>query len=122
MSRPDIIAANRRRGSSMLKELGNLPHRESHNYVVAHGLLDRALAAAGRVVALGDDGRSLIERIRTNQQAVSETLPVGDRGVGQGPTAEMLRDNVTVERVFEKFGVRLPALADSSSILAVLEL
>jgi hypothetical protein len=34
----------------------------------------------------------------------------------------MLRDNVTVERVFEKFGVRLPALADSSSILAVLEL
>ena len=61
-----------------LCSLANL-HRESHNYVVAYALYGRALAAAERVVALGDDGRSLIERIRRNQQAVSETLQVGDR-------------------------------------------
>jgi hypothetical protein len=64
-------------------------HRESHNYVVAHALYGRALAAAERVVALADDGRSLIERIRTNQQAVSETLQVGDRGVEQAPSEEL---------------------------------
>jgi hypothetical protein len=69
-----------------LYSLANL-HRESHNYVVAHALYGRALAAAGRVVALGDDGRSLIERIRTNQQA--ETLQVGDRGVEQAPSEEL---------------------------------
>jgi hypothetical protein len=71
-----------------LYSLANL-HRESHNYVVAHALYGRALAAAERVVALGDDGRSLIERIRTNQQAVSETLQVGDRGVEQAPSEEL---------------------------------
>jgi hypothetical protein len=57
--------------------------------VVAHALYGRALAAAERVVVLGDDGRSLIERIRTNQQAVSETLQVGDRGVEQAPSEEL---------------------------------
>src|ERR1035437_8137325 len=71
-----------------LYTLANL-HRESHNYVVAHALYGRALAVAERVVALGDDGRSLIERIRTNQQAVSETLQVGDRGVEQAPSEEL---------------------------------
>ena len=71
-----------------LYSLANL-HRESHNYVVAHALYGRALAVAERVVALGDDGRSLIERIRTNQQAVSETLQVGDRGVEQAPSEEL---------------------------------
>ncbi len=71
-----------------LYSLANL-HRESHNYVVAHALYGRALAAAERVVALADDGRSLIERIRTNQQAVSETLQVGDRGVEQAPSEEL---------------------------------
>jgi len=59
-----------------LCSLANL-HRESYNYVVAHALYGRALAAAERVVALGDDGRSLVDRIRTNQQAVSETLQAG---------------------------------------------
>ena len=68
-----------------LCSLANL-HRERHNYLVAYALYGRALAAAERVVALGDDGRSLIERIRTNQQAVSETLQVGDRGVEQAPS------------------------------------
>lgn len=71
-----------------LYSLANL-HRESHNYVVAHALYGRALAAAERVVVLGDDGRSLIERIRTNQQAVSETLQVGDRGVEHAPSEEL---------------------------------
>ena len=49
----------------------------------------RALVAAQRVVALGDDGHSLIKRIRTNQQAVSETLQVGDTGVEQIPSEEL---------------------------------
>ena len=71
-----------------LYSLANL-HRDSHNYVVAHALYGRALAAAGRVVALGDDGRSLIERIRTNQRAVSETLQVGDTSVEQAPSEEL---------------------------------
>ena len=71
-----------------LCSLANL-HRESHNYVVAHALYGRALAAAEKVVALEDAGRSLIERIRTNQQAVSETLPAGDRGVEQAPSEEL---------------------------------
>jgi hypothetical protein len=71
-----------------LCSLANL-HRESHNYLVAHALYGRALAAAERVVALGDDGRSLIERIRTSQQAVSETLQVGDTCVEQAPSEEL---------------------------------
>jgi hypothetical protein len=71
-----------------LYSLANL-HRESHNYVVAHALYGRALAAAERVVAPGDDGRSLIERIRTNRQGVSETLQVGDVGVKQAPSEEL---------------------------------
>jgi hypothetical protein len=73
-----------------LCSLANL-HRESHNYLVAYALYGRALAAAERVVALGDDGRSLIERIRTNQQAVSETLQVGDTSVEQAPSEELQR-------------------------------
>jgi hypothetical protein len=68
--------------------LANL-HRESRNYLVAYALYGRALAAAERVVALGDDGRSLIERIRRNQQAVSETLQLGDTSVEQAPSEEL---------------------------------
>jgi hypothetical protein len=71
-----------------LSSLANL-HRESHNYLVAHALYGRALAAAKRIAALGDDGRSLIERIRRNQQAVSETLQVGDTSVEQAPSEEL---------------------------------
>lgn len=61
-----------------LCSLANL-HRESHNYLVAHALYGRVLVAAERVVALGDDGRSLIQRIRTNQQAVPETIQLKTR-------------------------------------------
>jgi hypothetical protein len=71
-----------------LCSLANL-HRESQNYLVAYALYGRALAAAERVVALGDDGGSLIERIRTNQQAVSEALQVGDTSVEQAPSEEL---------------------------------
>jgi hypothetical protein len=71
-----------------LCSLANL-HRERHNYFVARALYGRALAAAERVVALEDDGRSLIDRIRTNQQAVSETLEAGDRGVEHPPSEEL---------------------------------
>ena len=71
-----------------LCSLANL-HRERHNYLVAYALYGRALAAAEKIVALGDDGRSLIERIRTNQQAVSETLQVGDTSAEQSPSEEL---------------------------------
>jgi hypothetical protein len=71
-----------------LCSLANL-HRESHNYLVAYALYGRALAATERVGALGDDGRSLIKRIRTNQRAVSETLPFGDTSVEQAPSEEL---------------------------------
>jgi acetyltransferase len=37
-------------------------------------------------------------------------------------SAEMLRDNLTVQRIFKKVGFRLRPLADSSSISAVLDL
>jgi len=37
-------------------------------------------------------------------------------------SAEMLRDNLTVQRIFKKVGFRLRSLADSSSISAVLDL
>ena len=71
-----------------LCSLANL-HRGSHNYLVAYAVYGRALVAAQKVVALGDDGHSLIERIRTNQHAVSETLQVGDTGVEQVPSEEL---------------------------------
>jgi hypothetical protein len=71
-----------------LCSLANL-HRESHNYLVAYALYDRALAAAEKVVALGDDGCSLIERIRTNQEAVPETLQVGDTRLEQASPQQL---------------------------------
>src|ERR1700735_2143915 len=37
-------------------------------------------------------------------------------------SAEMLRDNLTVQRIFKRVGFRLRSLADSSSISAVLDL
>jgi acetyltransferase len=37
-------------------------------------------------------------------------------------SAEMLRDNFTVQRIFKKVGFRVRLVADSSSISAVLDL
>jgi hypothetical protein len=68
--------------------LANL-HREYHNYVVAHALYGHALAAAEKVAAIGDNGRCLVERIRKNQQAISEKLYGGERGVEQAPSEEL---------------------------------
>jgi hypothetical protein len=64
-----------------LLSLANL-HRENHSYVVAHALYGRALVAAENVAAgPGDNGRSLVDRIRKNQQAVSEVVHGAERGV-----------------------------------------
>lgn len=71
-----------------LYSLANL-HRENHNYLVAHALYGRALVAAEQVEALGDSGRSLVARIRKNQQAVSEILHGGELSVEQSPSEEL---------------------------------
>jgi hypothetical protein len=60
--------------------LGNL-HCEIHDHVVAYALYSRALAAAEKVATLEDNGRGLVERIRKNQQAVSEILNGGESRV-----------------------------------------
>ena len=54
-------------------------YREDHNYVVAHSLYGRALAAAEKVATLEDNGRALVARIRKDQQAMSEILN-GEKG------------------------------------------
>jgi hypothetical protein len=64
-------------------------HRENQNYVVAHALYGRALAAAENVAAPGDDGRSLVERIRKNQRAASEIVHGAERGLEQAPSEEL---------------------------------
>ena len=68
--------------------LANL-HRGYHDYVVAYALYGRALAAADKVVALGDNGRSLVARIRKKQQAVSEILHGGEQSQEQAPSEEL---------------------------------
>jgi hypothetical protein len=57
--------------------LGNL-HCEIHDYAVAYALYSRALSAAEKIATLEDNGRWLVERIRKNQQAVSEILKGGE--------------------------------------------
>jgi len=64
-------------------------HCESHNYAVAHALYEHAFAAATRVAALGDNGRSLVTRIRKDQKAVSEILYGEERGLEQAPSEEL---------------------------------
>jgi len=69
--------------------LGNL-HCENHNYVAAHALYSRALAAAEKVATLEDNGgRSLVARIRKNQQAVSEILDGGESRVEQAESEDL---------------------------------
>ena len=62
--------------------LANL-HRDYHNYVVAYALYGHALAAAEKMSALGDSGRSLITQIRKDLEAVSEILRDGEPDVEQ---------------------------------------
>ena len=60
--------------------LGNL-HCEIHDYVVAYALYSRALAVAEKVATVEDNGRWLVERLRKDQQAVSEILNGGESRV-----------------------------------------
>ena len=68
--------------------LANL-QRAYHNYGVAHALYGQALAAAEKVGELGDSERSLIARIRKDQQAVSEILHGCEPGVEQASSEEL---------------------------------
>ena len=68
--------------------LANL-HRDYHNYVVAYALYGHALAAAEKMAALGDSGRSLITQIRKDLEAVSEILRGGEPGVEQDSSEEL---------------------------------
>jgi hypothetical protein len=47
---------------------------ENHNYLAAHALYGRALAATQKVTTLGNSGRSLVARIQNNQQKVYQIL------------------------------------------------
>ena len=71
-----------------LYSLANL-HRENHDYVVADVLYGRALAEAQKVTTPGNNGRSLVARIRKDQQALFEILLGGERGVEQAPSEEL---------------------------------
>lgn len=62
---------------------------ENHNYLAAHALYGRALAATQKVATLGDSGRSLVVRIQENQRAVSDILHGGARGGEQLPAKEL---------------------------------
>jgi hypothetical protein len=93
-SRSNSNEIDRLRQRQWLAFAGNLyslanRHRENQNYVVAHALYGRALAAAENVAAPGDDGRSLVERIRKNQRAASEIVHGAERGLEQAPSEEL---------------------------------
>jgi hypothetical protein len=60
-------------------------HRENHNYVVAHALYGRALSVANEIHTSGNDGNSLVTRIRTDQQGVFEMLRSGISGLERPP-------------------------------------
>jgi hypothetical protein len=93
-SRSNSNEVDRLRQRQWLAFAGNLyflanRHRENQNYVAAHALYSRALAAAEHVAAPGDDGRSLVERIRRNQRAASEIVHDAERGVVQAQSEEL---------------------------------
>jgi len=52
-------------------------------------LYEHAFAAATKVAGLDDNGRSLVTRIRKDQQAVSEILYDGERGLEQAQSEEL---------------------------------
>ena len=52
-------------------------HREDHNYVVAYALYGHALTVAQDIQSPENDGNSLVNRIRTDQEAVSAMLRCG---------------------------------------------
>jgi hypothetical protein len=93
-SRINSNEVDRLRQRQWLAFAGNLyflanRQRENQNYVAAHALYGRALAAAEHVAAPGDDGRSLVERIRRNQRAECEIVHGVEGGVEQPQSKEL---------------------------------
>jgi hypothetical protein len=91
-----VSATNRHHGFHMKQQLalaGNLyllasRHRDNHDYGVAHALYGRALEAAEKV-ARSEEGRSLVARIRNDQQAVSGILRRGENGSNRTESEEL---------------------------------
>jgi hypothetical protein len=63
-------------------------HRDNDDYAVAHALYGRALEAAEKV-ARTEDGRSLMARIRNDQQAVFGILRRGEDGSNRTKSEEL---------------------------------
>jgi hypothetical protein len=53
-------------------------HRDNNNYLVAYALYGRALSVAQEIPTPENDMDSLVNRIRTDQQAVFELLRSGE--------------------------------------------
>jgi hypothetical protein len=70
-----------------LYSLANL-QRDNHNYVAAHALYGRAVAATERIGTLEEAGRSLVARMKRDQQEVSEILHAGDTDRERAPSEE----------------------------------
>ena len=72
----------------MERVLAEEHERDKSTWTESAGAL-QPLAAATKVAGLGDNGRSLVTRIRKDQQAVSEILYGGERGLEQAPSEEL---------------------------------
>ena len=60
-------------------------HRDNNNYLVAYALYGRALCVAQEIPTPEHDTDSLVNRIRTDQQAVFEMLRSGESGPEKHP-------------------------------------
>ena len=94
LAKSDSRSLDRLRRRQWLAFAGNLyslanRQCENHNYLAAHALYGRALAATQKVATLGDSGRSLVARIWQNQQAVCEILHGGEWSGEQTPSEEL---------------------------------
>ena len=67
---------------AMAENLSSLAnwHREHHNYVVADALYTRSLSITEQINSAGNDGDTLVARLRTGQQAAFEMLRAGESG------------------------------------------
>ena len=63
-------------------------HRENHNYVVADALYTRSLSITEQINGAGNDGDTLVARLRTGQQASFEMLRAGREWPREIPVAE----------------------------------
>lgn len=64
-------------------------HRDYEHFEVAHALFGHALAAAERIAEQCGAGRTLVERIRKDQQAVYEVLHTGKPDVDHASPEEL---------------------------------